>query len=62
MIIGKSRILELLEYYPENFDTEDLVYSIYLLEKLSDAEQNIENNQLLNQDEVYLEIGQWEKM
>ena len=48
----KQQVLELLDDFPEEVDSEELIRRLYLKEKLERAEEAVRSGDLLSHDEV----------
>ena len=57
MTIAKDKIENILERMPATIDVEDLIYQLYLLEKLEEGEQDIREGRILSHDQVILRIS-----
>ncbi len=58
MIISKVQLESCFADLPDNVDTEDVMYRLYLIEKIESAEQDIANHKTLSHDEVQQRISQ----
>jgi len=59
MIIKKRQLHSLIDELPDQIDIEEIMYRLYMLEKLNAAEKDIEQNRLLSEDEVEQETSKW---
>jgi len=59
MIIEKQRLYNIIDELPEQIDIEDIMYRLYMLEKLNVAEKDVEENRLLSEEEVEQETSKW---
>jgi hypothetical protein len=59
MRIEKQEILKLVEELPETIEVEDLLYRLYLREKLEAAEEDVREGRLLSEDQVAAETARW---
>lgn len=61
MIIAKNQVMDLIKGLPEQIDIEDLMYRLYLREKIEAAENDVKNGKLIPHDEVIRETNNWFK-
>jgi hypothetical protein len=59
MTISKDEVLELVRQLPDEVDVEELIYRLYLREKLAAAEADIAAGRTLSAEEVRERIRQW---
>lgn len=59
MQIKKQAILKLVEDLPESVEVEELLYRLYLREKLEAAEEDVREGRLLSHEEVVAETSRW---
>jgi len=59
MTIPKEDIFELVRQLPDEVDIEELIYRLYLLEKLTTAEADIAAGRTLSAEEVRERVRQW---
>jgi hypothetical protein len=52
MTMQKEEVLELVRQLPDEFDIEEVIYRLYLREKLAAAEADITAGRTLSSDEV----------
>lgn len=52
MEIPKSKLERLLKELPEKVDVEDVMYRIYLLQKIEDGEKDIAEGRTLSHEEA----------
>ena len=55
----KQEVLELLDEFPEEIDSEELIHRLYLKEKLERAEEAVRSGDLVSHDEVVKRSQQW---
>lgn len=58
MTIAKAKIENILERMPATIDVEDLIYQLYLLEKLEEGEQDIREGRILSHDQAIERISE----
>ena len=61
MTIPKQELLDLLQELPDEVDVEELIYRLYLREKLAAAEQDIAAGRTLTSDELKKQVAEWRK-
>jgi predicted transcriptional regulator len=59
MAIRKEDVLELVRQLPDEVEIEELIYRLYLLEKLEAAEADIAAGRILSAEEVRQRVRQW---
>ncbi len=59
MTIPKQEILELVQELPDEVDVDEVIYRLYLRQKLEAAEGDIREGRLISHDEVARETAQW---
>lgn len=57
----KQDVIDLLDQFPDEVDTEELMYKLYLNSKLERAEQAVEEGDLLDHDEIVKRSQTWSK-
>jgi len=61
MTIRKDEVLEMLRQMPDEVDVEELIYRLYLLEKLAAAEADIAAGRTLSAGEVKAQTASWRR-
>ena len=61
MTIRKDEVLEMLRQMPDEVDVEELIYRLYLLEKLAAAEADIVAGRTLSSEEVKAQTVSWRR-
>ena len=59
MTISRAEVLELIRQLPEEVEIEDLIYRLYLREKLAAAEADIAVGRTLSAEQVRAQAGSW---
>ena len=59
MTITKEEVLELVRQLPEQVDLEELIYRLYLREKLAAAETDIAAGRTLSAEDVRAQAALW---
>jgi len=57
--VKKNDVLALLREMPEDIDTDDLMYRLYLRQKLEAAEAAAETGDIISHDEVVRRSDEW---
>jgi hypothetical protein len=57
----KHEVVELLNHFPDDVDTEELIETLYLRAKLERAEEAVERGEVLSHDQVVEESKKWFK-
>lgn len=61
MIIAKNQVMDLIKDLPEKIDIEELMYRLYLREKIEAAEKDVVTGKLISHDDVVQETSKWFK-
>jgi predicted transcriptional regulator len=61
MTIRKDEVIEILRQMPDEVDVEELIYRLYLLEKLAAAEADIAAGRTLSAEEVKAQTASWRR-
>ena len=59
MTITKEEVLEMVRQLPDEIDIEELIYRLYVRERLEQAEADIAEGLLLSADEARAQAAQW---
>jgi len=59
MSMHKEEVLELVRQFPEEVDIEEVIYHLYLREKLAAAEADIAAGRTLSPEEVREQVHTW---
>lgn len=59
--IRKEEILELLRRQPDEIDVEELIYQLYLREKVAAGEADITAGRVLSAEEMRKQASEWQK-
>jgi len=57
--VQKEKVLAVLQKLPEEVDVDALTERLYLLQKIDDAEKEIEAGKGIPQDEVRRRLAKW---
>ena len=61
MVIAKRQVLELVKDLPDEIDIDELMYRLYLRQKLETAEKDAREGLLVSHEEVIKETSAWFK-
>lgn len=61
MTVKKKEMLQLVRQLPEKADIEELIYRLYLREKLAAAEEDIAAGRTFSAREMRRQASQWRK-
>jgi predicted transcriptional regulator len=61
MTIAKQQIFELIKDLPEEVDIEEIIYRLYLRQKLEVAEKDVREGRVISHEEVVKETSKWFK-
>jgi hypothetical protein len=59
MTISKEEVLELVNQLPDPVEVEELIYRLYLREKLAAAEKAIAQDRTLSSEEMRAQATSW---
>ena len=59
MTIAKQQVLELIKDLPEEVDVDEVMYRLYLRQKLEAAEKDVQEGRLVSHEEVIKETSKW---
>ena len=57
--ITKQDVIDMMQDLPDRFDAEELMYRLYVLLKIENAEASIREHGLIPEEEVDREIEEW---
>ncbi len=62
MTITRSRVMNIIKEFPKNMEIEDLMYRLYVLEKIEAGESDIRKGKTLSHKEVWKKLSaKWPK-
>lgn len=61
MTIAKQEVIELIRELPDEVDVDEIIYRLYLRQKLEGAEKDVSEGRLVSHDEVVKETSKWFK-
>ncbi|MFH0899785.1 MAG: hypothetical protein V2A73_04065 [Pseudomonadota bacterium] len=59
--LPKDDVLDLVQHQPDQVDLEDLIYQLYLREKLAAAEEDVAAGRVIAADEVRKQAAEWQQ-
>ena len=59
MLAIKQEALRTINALPDDTDIEEIMYRLYIVDKIRKGQQAIEQNQVLSSDELKQEIETW---
>jgi hypothetical protein len=59
MLAIKQEALRTINALPDDTDIEEIMYRLYVINKIRKGQQAIEQKQVLSSDELKQEIGTW---
>jgi len=61
MTVGKKQLLELIKDLPEEVDVDEVMYRLYLRQKLDAAEEDVREGRTVSRYEAVKESSTWLK-
>ena len=62
MTIARSQIMSIVKDFPKNIDMEDLMYRLYVLDKIEAGESDIRKGKTLSHKEAWKKLSaKWQK-
>ena len=61
MTMAKQQVLDLLNDLPDQVDIDEVIYRLYLRQKIELAEQDVREGRILSHAEVVRETSNWYK-
>jgi len=58
-MITKTRLIEQIEYFPEQFSIDELIDRLILIEKIERGIKQSDNGEEINEQELDKEISKW---
>ena len=55
----KADVLALLENLPDEFDTEELMYQLYVWEEIEEGERDLQEGRVISHEEVLRIVQSW---
>jgi hypothetical protein len=60
-MVAKHRVIEVVESFADEVDLEELIYRLYLQEKLAEAEKDIAAGRTVTTDELRARSKTWQR-
>jgi len=60
-MVTRDEVLELVRNLPDKIDIEELIYRLYLREKLAAAEEDIAAGRTLSTEELRTQASSWQR-
>ena len=61
MTITKQQVLEIVKDLPDEVDIDEIIYRLYLRQKLEAAEKDVREGRVVSHEEVVKETSKWFK-
>ena len=59
MMIAKQKVFELIEDLPDELDIDEIMYRLYVRQKLETAEKDVREGRIISHEEVVRETSKW---
>ncbi len=59
MTIAKQQVFELIKDLPEEVDVDEIIYRLYIRQKLETAEKDVREGRIISHEEVVRETSKW---
>lgn len=59
MMIAKNQLLEMVNELPEEVDIDEMIYRLYLRQKLEASEKDIKAGRMISHQDVIRETDKW---
>jgi hypothetical protein len=59
MMIAKRKVFELIEDLPDELDIDEIMYRLYIRQKLETAEKDVREGRIISHEEVVRETSKW---
>jgi len=59
MMIAKQQVFELLKDLPDELDIDEIMYRLYVRQKLETAEKDVREGRIISHEEVVRETSKW---
>jgi len=60
-MIAKQQVFELIEDLPDELDIDEIMYRLYVRQKLETAEKDVREGRIISHEEVVRETSKWFK-
>jgi predicted transcriptional regulator len=58
-MIAKQQVFELIEDLPDELDIDEIMYRLYVRQKLETAEKDVREGRVISHEEVVMETSKW---
>jgi hypothetical protein len=58
-MIAKQQVFELIEDLPDELDIDEIMYRLYVRQKLETAEKDVREGRIISNEEVVRETSKW---
>ncbi|OGC01332.1 hypothetical protein A2V82_10885 [candidate division KSB1 bacterium RBG_16_48_16] len=59
MTIAKEKVVEIVNDLPDQVDIDEVMYRLYLMQKLEAGERDVQEGRLISHDQVVQETASW---
>jgi hypothetical protein len=59
MMIAKQQVFELIKDLPDELDIDEIMYRLYVRQKLETAEKDVREGRIISHKEVVRETSKW---
>lgn len=59
MLSVKKEAIDLIEKLPENVNFDDIIYEMYVLQKIEKGKEDLKNGKILKNEELEKESKKW---
>jgi hypothetical protein len=59
MMIAKQKVFELIEDLPDELDIDEIMYRLYVRQKLETAEKDVREGRIISHEEVVRKTSKW---
>ncbi len=59
MTIAKQQVFELIKDLPEEVEIDEIMYRLYIRQKLETAEKDVREGRIISHEEVVRETSKW---
>lgn len=59
MTVPKQQIIDMINNFPEQVDIEEILYRLYLKEKIELAEKDVTDGNLISHEDLIKETDSW---
>ncbi|MBI3925941.1 MAG: hypothetical protein HY319_10410 [Armatimonadetes bacterium] len=56
---AKERAMELVSQLPDDYTMEDIVYHLYVVDKVQQALDDVENGRVVSHDDARRQLARW---